>query len=235
MSQCSQIHTQKQPISPIDDSSSVHKLGGDAEADGEELFRAEDGPLGEARDSGGADGRDAEQGSEQGGDEGEARQVRGVRNPDEPTPAMIAEHNLTHMHFRAWCPVCVAAKGVSQPHFRAEDRSDRSMPAVCADYCFMSRDPKEDAKAYDEDVNDDADKTNKITILTVKDLISGCIRPHYVPYKGIASVPWIAKEVAKDMEIWGHGDCVFKSDQERSMTAVFTELVSGIPWTADHT
>ena len=32
---------------------------------------------------------------------------RAVRNPGQPTPAEVAEHNLTHIPFRPWCTHCV--------------------------------------------------------------------------------------------------------------------------------
>ena len=43
--------------------------------------------------------------------------------------------------------------------------------------------------------------------------------------KGAKQCPWIGTEVAKDTELCDHGTCVCKSDQERSMIAVFNELV----------
>ena len=155
--------------------------------------------------------------------------VVGVKNPGVPTAADIAEHNLTHAHYRSWCPTCVAAKGVSDSHFRQPDRSERSVSTVCSDYCFMCRDPglEEEAEKEeeDEDTAESTAKIPKITILTVPDAMTGCLRLHYVPHKGTKHCPWIGAEVAKDIELWGHSLCVFKSDQERSMIAVFNEIV----------
>ena len=160
----------------------------------------------------------------------EVRKAVGVKTPSTPSAADVAEHNLTHAHFRSWCPTCVAAKGTSDPHFRQPAQDDRAMSTVCADYCFMCRDPKAEAEADKDDdedgeTDDDPAKPSKVTILTVEDSISGCLRPHHVLHKGTTRVPWIGKAVAEDMELWGHSICVFKSDQERAIMAVFNAIV----------
>ena len=103
------------------------------------------------------------------------------------------------------------------------------MPAVCADYCFVCRDPLAEAEADAEDEETSAGdqphlKKEKATILDSKGSETGCVRAHWVPNKGIADVPWIAKEVNKDLAIWGHGNCIFKSDQEPSMQALFDAI-----------
>ena len=161
----------------------------------------------------------------------EAREVHGVCTQYKPSPKKIAEHHLTHLNYRDWCPICVQGRGVSDPHRRGIDKGDRSVAAVCADYCFMSRDPKAEKEAEDEehghgkpDSNLVGDGREKATILTVKDVQTGCLRPHLVPSKGIAGATWIGKEIANDLTLWGHNNCVFKSDQERSMVAVYNEV-----------
>ena len=40
----------------------------------------------------------------------EAHRARGLRQPQQPTPQQIAEHNLTHLLYRNWCPICVQGK-----------------------------------------------------------------------------------------------------------------------------
>ena len=160
----------------------------------------------------------------------ETREVRGVRTPYRPSAREITEHNLTHLNYRDWCACCVQGRGVSEPHRRGVDRSDGSEAAVCADYCFMSRDP-----ALDEAVNANEDEDNleaadgesvheKMTILTVKDSQTGCIRPHLVPRKGVNGVDWIGRAIAEDLTLWGHNNCVFRSDQESSMNAVYNAV-----------
>ena len=55
-----------------------------------------------AQEVGAEDGLDAEE---------EAQQPRGFRDPGMPTPAQVAEHNLTHIPTRPWCTHCVRGKG----------------------------------------------------------------------------------------------------------------------------
>ena len=166
----------------------------------------------------------------------EARQAQCGPTPHRPSAKEVAEHNVTHLRYRSWCPICVRAKGISEPHYAGVDRSERTIPAVSADYCFLCRNPEIEATMTEDDQNEqdanqesedreDENLKDKATILDVKDTLTGCIRAHWVPYKGVAGAPWVPKEIAKDMTIWGHGSCVFKSDQERSLVAVYNEVV----------
>ena len=42
---------------------------------------------------------------------------RGVCLPCEPTAKMVEDHNRTgHFPFRSWCPICVQARAVEDPH-----------------------------------------------------------------------------------------------------------------------
>ena len=138
----------------------------------------------------------------------EERRVVGVKQPECPTAADIAEHNIAHANFRSWCPICVAAKGSSDPHFRQPEMTERTLSTVSADYCFMCRDPSLEEQAEKEEEDDEngeeATKIPKITILTVIDSMSGCMRLHHTPHKGTNMCPWISGEVAKDIELWGH-------------------------------
>ena len=44
-----------------------------------------------------------------------AQRARGAAAPERPCPEMVESHNLTHLPFARWCPVCVQS--------RAPDRS----------------------------------------------------------------------------------------------------------------
>ena len=56
------------------------------------------------------------------------------------------------------------------------------------------------------------------------DFQTGCVRPHLVPRKGIAGVEWIGKALADDLTLWGHNNCVFRSDQEVAIVAVYNAV-----------
>ena len=67
---------------------------------------------------------------------GEEAPVRMIRNPADPTADERARHDATHLPFRAWCPVCVAARAIEDPHYRATvGEKAEGKPQVCADYC----------------------------------------------------------------------------------------------------
>ena len=42
--------------------------------------------------------------------------AKGVKAPSHPTEQERIEHNLTHLPYRTWCPICVESKGRSNHH-----------------------------------------------------------------------------------------------------------------------
>ena len=57
-----------------------------------------------------------------------------------PTAQEVAEHNVTHLPYRAWCETCVASRGVDDPHKRRpfEDRmSEGEIDKVFFDFAFF--------------------------------------------------------------------------------------------------
>ena len=51
----------------------------------------------------------------------EAHRASGLRQPQQPTPQQIAEHNLTHLPYRNWCQICVQGKG-RQDNYKKQPR-----------------------------------------------------------------------------------------------------------------
>ena len=53
-----------------------------------------------------------------------------------PTQKEIEEHEIDHLPFRKWCKVCIASRGVDDPHVA------REVPDNCQevhlDYCFFA-------------------------------------------------------------------------------------------------
>ena len=82
--------------------------------------------------------------------------VRTTRNPADPTAEERERHDATHLQFRAWCPVCVAARATEDPHYRAtvEEKAE-GKPPICADYCQIG--------------DDIEDKTDKQECLVARD------------------------------------------------------------------
>lgn len=50
--------------------------------------------------------------------EEESDRPRGIRDPGRPSPAEVAEHDLTHIPARPWCKHCVRGKAKTRPSLR---------------------------------------------------------------------------------------------------------------------
>ena len=53
------------------------------------------------------------------------------------------EHERTHTPYRAWCSVCVKARGRATPHMRSKGTHDEEVPKISMDYFFMSQEEEE--------------------------------------------------------------------------------------------
>ena len=63
----------------------------------------------------------------------EAHRARGLRQPQQPTPQQIAEHNLTHLPYRNWCPICVQGKGRQDNYKKQQSRQ----PISQVDFAYI--------------------------------------------------------------------------------------------------
>ena len=63
-----------------------------------------------------------------------ARQATGIKAPAQPTAQERAEHELTHLPYRSWCPTCVQNKGSSDNHPRQQSK----LPVIQFDFCFFT-------------------------------------------------------------------------------------------------
>ena len=55
----------------------------------------------------------------------------------EPTREEREEHSLTHLPFKAWCALCVAAKAADEPHHQLPPALPDETPVVEMDYGFL--------------------------------------------------------------------------------------------------
>ena len=91
-------------------------------------------------------------------------------------------HEKSHLPFRSWCRVCMAARGVSDHHRRRRDKDEYQVPMVSLDYAFLRNKPKDPCAV----------------VLVGKDRDSGALMAHIVPMKG-AETEWVVKQVIKDI------------------------------------
>ena len=61
--------------------------------------------------------------------------VKKMIDPRLPSQKDVEEHNLTHLPYRNWCPICVKSKGKEMGHRSATDK-ERTISEYCLDYCF---------------------------------------------------------------------------------------------------
>ena len=71
----------------------------------------------------------------------EAREGKTRALPKGPSAEQLRIHRLTHYPFRSWCPLCVAGRAKSWPHFRQEVDEVGEVPTICFDYCFLRDHP----------------------------------------------------------------------------------------------
>ena len=128
-----------------------------------------------------------------------------VPQPKVPTAAQIAAHNLTHLPYRSWCPHCVAARRPNSHHRSASSEPQRSSPLLVAVYCFI-RD------------NNDAEC---VTVLVARLYPSRSLLATVVDAKGPEQNA--VARLARFLRDSGYSKVVYKSDQEKSIVALFEE------------
>ena len=63
----------------------------------------------------------------------EQENIKIMTDPRKPTDKEVDIHNLTHLPYRNWCDVCIAAKGKDLDH-RKDGRETRGLPEYSFDY-----------------------------------------------------------------------------------------------------
>ena len=135
-------------------------------------------------------------------DPGELQPARIVKSPLSPSAADIEEHSATgHVQYRSWCPICVAARSVGQPHVEAPKEDETAVPRILWDYAFLGED---DGKS--------------MPILVVKDSRTKRVASTFVQAKG--SDPYAIKFGQSFLESSGYKTIVNKSDGEHSIVAL---------------
>ena len=136
-------------------------------------------------------------------------QRRGRRRP---TMADIEEHRRTHLPYRSWCPVCIAARATNPGHPRRDEREaleeDRDLEMVAYDYAFFRKATGEESEA----------------ILASKDKSTRMLHAHVVPQKGVV-IDWVIQQAKRDIERLGHwNNLTLRSDQEPSLVQVLEAI-----------
>ena len=83
------------------------------------------------------DMREAEASAVQPSDSHEEVDMKMRRAPKEPTKEERERHELTHLPYRNWCPVCVRGRGRNTPHRQVKSRDEGGVTRISMDYFFL--------------------------------------------------------------------------------------------------
>ena len=200
------MNLKQHPLSPHDASKLLDDAAGMASIEGNGVALmplTKDG----SSDDGGAQGEattapdDAADGESDGqgeGDEGpeveeEHERQRPIRDPGQPTPAEVAEHDLTHIPFRPWCPACVKGKAKDKMSRRIQgDVAENLVPRVRLDYCFLTENLETVEGEHGEEDTTKAASTG--TVLVMQESECRSIWAYAVEHKG-GSENWVADQM----------------------------------------
>ncbi len=144
--------------------------------------------------------------------EGDKRRIRRLIDPRKPTQEEVDEHELTHLPYRNWCPICVRGKGKELDHRKSIDEP-RGLSEYSFDYCFPG-----DEFGF------------KLTVLVGRERSTGSNFEVAVPTKG-ASGKFAVDKAIEYMEESGDqlGKVIVKTDQEPSIQYFVKDLVDSRP------
>ena len=108
----------------------------------------------------------------------EAHDARVTSSPARPSADEVARHDVTHVPYRSWCPIWVAASEREDRHPRqAKIDTEEGLPVIQADYDLLEDD---------------------LTVRIVKDKQSGAALAYDCETKGPGDT-WIVKQLTKDL------------------------------------
>lgn len=131
----------------------------------------------------------------------------GVREPRQPTKSEVDKHNLTHVHYRDWCPHCLAARRPNSHHKSQHLRNGRSVPLFCSDYCY----PR------------DAEDEEPLTTMVGRLFPAGAFFASGCDTKGADDD--VVRRLSQFFKESGVAKMVYKSDQESPLKTAIEETL----------
>ena len=142
------------------------------------------------------------------GKEGDKRDMRKLIDPRKPTEEEVSEHELTHLPYRNWCPVCVMAKGKELDHRRSVEEH-RGLSEYSFDYCFPGN-----------------ELGFKLTVLVGKEKVTGMCFASAVPTKRASGKLAVDKAIEYMEEVGDHaGKMIIKRDKEPRIQFFVNDLI----------
>lgn len=141
----------------------------------------------------------------------EGQEARPIARPHQPTPEMIAAHEVSHVPYRNWCRACVAGRGRAYSHRPSIQTS--STPVISMDYLYFNE--------------PSSGSGSSLPTLVLRDGMSKAIFSHLLPAKGTQGSTYPEKAVLKDLNFLGYRRLVLKHDQEPSIKALARTVKAG--------
>ena len=139
-------------------------------------------------------------------DEGAYGQVemKPIRTPIAPSAIEFEVHCRTHIPFRDWCPICVAARGTEDPH-RTRDAGylRPGLPTVCLDYKELRK--------------------GQLCWIVMRDQRTRFTVAHVVLFKGPKD-KWVVERLTRDIANLGYSDIILKGDGEPALVKVMEAI-----------
>ena len=130
--------------------------------------------------------------------------MRPLRSPIAPSTDEFEDHCRTHIPFRNWCPVCVAARGTEDPHrTRDAGRVRPGTPTICIDYKEL--------------------KKGQAGWVVVRDQKSRFTTANVVICKGPRDT-WIIDRIVRDIQNMGYNRITLKGDGEPALVRLMDAI-----------
>ena len=130
-----------------------------------------------------------------------------AKSPHSPTQDEKEKHNVTHLPYRNWCPICVQAKGKEDDHRKAKKDAEEGVEAIVMDY-----------KAFGHDEDDDA-----VTMIVMRAKRTSMTAAFVCTAKGPED-KWIIKKLVETIDNWGQTKIILKNDGEPALVRVAEEV-----------
>ena len=125
-----------------------------------------------------------------------------ARGPTVPSRWEKERHDVTHVPYRSWCPICVSGRGVKSPHKINTGRKYEELPRFSMDYGFMGQEEQRSA-----------------VLLVVRELKTAMMFGMLVPKKGVGD-EWVERRVAHFINSFGYKTVILRTDNENSILAL---------------
>ena len=154
----------------------------------------------------------------------EAEQPISLKVPRRPSAQDVADHELTHCPYRAWCDDCVRGQAKDAKHSTVHGGlEDSTVTRVNMDYAFLKEDVTEKADEHESSTK----ARVSLTFLVVQESMCRSVWAYAVESKGSSEV-WLTDQIVEDMETVGVTSerIILKSDQEPAITDLQRSIVA---------